>query len=300
MIVISRSALIVQAAWFALTMATPSPVHGQPAMLPPTAGGWTRADSVGVFAGTDLFDLVDGGADLFFEYGFVRALNSEYTRLPGMSATTELYEMETPAAAYGLFTSFTVGTGSPVPLGQEAVLGEGYCIFWKGPFVGMVTATSVDSTPGRSLLQLAGELEKKIHLTGPLPGLCTLLREGGLESRMMVYIRGKLALRNHFSDAGAFPFPPTDGVVGKSGPSQYLILEYPDAAAAGAAIHVAELEWERLQLSVTRDSGGKWKLQQRDERFAIVEQQGRHILAVSGRRDQSEALASLIRGILGE
>ena len=127
-------------------------------MLPTAAGGWTRADSVGVYAGKDLFLLVDGGADLFFEYGFVRALSSEYSRLPGATAATELYEMSNPSAAYGLFTSFTAGTGTAAPIGQEAVLGEGYCIFWKGPYVGMLTAASVDSASGKMLLQLAAEI----------------------------------------------------------------------------------------------------------------------------------------------
>lgn len=269
-------------------------------MLPATAGEWTRADSVVVFAGTELFDLVDGAADLFFEYGFVLALTSDYVRLPDASAATELYEMGGPAAAYGLFTSFTMGTGTSVSVAQEAVLGEGYCIFWKGSYVGMLTTASADSASGQLLFQLAKELEKEIRQTGSLPGLCKLLREGGLDPRMMVYVRGKLARGNHFPHGWAQPFPPTVGVVGKSGASQYLILEYTDSAAAGAALHGAAVKWEDLQLPVARASGGKWTIQQRDEAEAMVEQQGRYVLAVTGPRGQSEALATLLRGVLVE
>jgi len=291
---------LLPAAWLALTMATPTSVAGQTANLPPTAGEWTRADSVVVYAGTDLFDLVDGAADLFFEYGFMRALTSEYERIPDASATAELYQMQTPAAAYGLFTSFTAGTGTSVPLGQEAVLGEGYCIFWKGPYVGMLTAALVDSGSGQLLLQLAGELEKEIPHTGTLPDLCTLLRKGGLESRNMVFVRGKLARAHHFSHGWAHPFPPTDGVVGKYDASQYLILEYTDAAAAEAAVHAAALEWERLKTPVARESGGRWTLQQPDDNAAMIEQRGRYVLAVSGRSEQSEALSILFGKILRE
>jgi hypothetical protein len=296
---IVRSAVILPAAWIALTAGTPSQSLGQPAMLPPAAGGWARTDSVGVYVGKNLFLLVDGGADLFFEYGFVRALSSEYSHLPDANVATELYEMRSPSAAYGLFTSFTAGTGTAVPVGQEAVMGEGYCIFWKGPYVGMLTAASVDSASGRMLLHLAGELEKHIHHTGLLPGLCTLLREGGLESRTMVYISGKLALGNHFPHVWAEALPPADGVVGESRGSRYLILEYTDATAAGAALRAAAVEWEKLQLPVVRDSGGKWTLQPRKEGVGMLEQQGRYILAVSGGREQSEALASFLRRILG-
>lgn len=299
MIGLSRSAVILPAAWLALTAGTPEPSLGQPAMLPPVAGEWTRADSVGVYAGKDLFLLVDGGADLFFEYGFVRALASEYTRLPDASATTELYEMKSAAAAYGLFTSFTVATGTAVPIGQEAVLGDGYCIFWKGTYVGTLTATTFDSASGPMLLQLAGELVREIRHTGKLPRLCTLLREGGFEARHMVFVRGKLAVGNQLPQAWASSFPPTEGVVGTSGASRYLILEYADDTAAGTALGGAAAEWKGPELTAARDSLGRWKIREREEGVTIVEQHGRHVLAVSGKREGPDALASLLRRILG-
>ena len=298
MIRIARSVAILSVAWIVFTAGAPSPSLGQTTMLPSTAGGWTRADSVDVYAGKDLFLLIDGGADLFFEYGFVRALSSEYSRGPSRSATTEIYEMETPEAAYGLFTSFTVGTGSAVPAGQEGVLGEGYCIFWKGSHVVMLTDAVVDSASGAMLLQLAGHLELEIPQTGSLPALCTLLREAGLDSRAMVFVRGKLALGNQLPRAWTTPLPPADGVVGESGGSRYLILDYANDAAAQAALHAAEVEWERLQLPVRLDPEGKWRIQQRNEELAMLEHLGRYLLAVSGERQTSEALASRLRTIL--
>jgi hypothetical protein len=267
-------------------------------MLPATAGGWTRADSVDVYVGKDLFLLIDGGADLFFEYGFVRVLSSEYSRGPDRSATTELYEMEDPQAAYGLFTSFTVGTGTAVRAGQEGVLGEGYCIFWKGSYVAMLTDASVDSASGATLLQLAGHLDPEIRQTGSLPSLCTLLREAGLDPRTMVYVRGRLALGNQLPYTWATSLPPADGVVGESGGSPYLILEYTNDAAAEAALRAAQAEWEKLQLPTRLDSEGRWRIQQRNEEIAILEHRGRCVLAVCGGKETSEALASRLRRIL--
>ena len=298
MIGIGPFAAILPAAWITLTGGIPTPSPGQPAMLPRAAGGWTRAESVEVYAGKDLFLLIDGGADLFFEYGFVRALTSEYYRPPDANATTELYEMTSPSAAYGLFTSFTAGTGTSVRIGQDGVLGEGYCIFWKGVYVTMITAATADSASRQMLLQLAGELEKGIRQTGEMPGICAIIREGGFESGMTVFIRGKLALGNHLTDAWAYPFPPTDGVVGTSGASRYMILEYADTAAADEALLTTAVEWEKLRFPVARDSAGKWTIQPRDEEIAMLERNGRYILAVSGGGEQSEALASRLRKIL--
>jgi hypothetical protein len=297
---LARSAAILTSAWITLMAGIHSRAWGQPATLPPTAGGWTRADSVGVYAGKDLFLLIDGGADLFFEYGFVRALSSEYSRPPDASTATELYEMKNTSAAYGLFTSFTAGTGTAVPVGQEAVLGEGYCIVWKGPYVAMLTAAYVDSASARTLLDLAGKLEKGIRQTGPLPALCSLLREHSIDSRTMVYVRGKLALGNHLPRAWAAALPAADGVVGASGASRYLILEYADSTAADGALRTAAAEWHKLQMPLSRDSGGRWIIQEQSQGTAMLEQQGRYVIAVSGSREESETLESRLRRILAE
>ena len=114
MIGVARPAVTLMMVSIAFMAGAPPPAPGQSPRLPATVAGWTRADSVGVYAGKNLFLLIDGGADLFYEYGFVRAFSSEYSRSPDTSATVELYEMESPVAAYGLFTSFTAGTGKPV------------------------------------------------------------------------------------------------------------------------------------------------------------------------------------------
>jgi len=298
MIGITRIAALLSAAGVCLTAGTPSPSLSQAAILPSTAGGWTRTDSVDVYAGKDLFLLIDGGADLFYEYGFVRVFSSEYSRVPDRSATTELYEMGSPEAAYGLFTSFTVGAGTSVPAGQEGVLGEGYCIFWKGSYVAMLTDASADSASGAMLLQLAGHLDPEIRQTGSLPGLCTLLREAALDSRTMVFVRGKLALGNQLPYAWATSLPPADGVVGESGGSRYLILEYKNVAAAEAALRAAEAEWEKLRLPMRLNSKGRWRLQQRNEEVVMLEHRGRYVLAVSGGQQTSDALASRLRRIL--
>lgn len=298
-----RSAVVLPALWFALTaialtVITPPQSCGQSAMLPPGAGGWTRADTVGVYAGKDLFLLIDGGADLFFEYGFVRALSSEYVHAAGVIASTELYEMKNAAAAYGLYTSFTAGTGTAAPIGQEAVLGEGYCIFWKGAYVGMLTAAPFDSIVSPRLLQLAGALEKEIQQTGDPPGLCVLLRKRGFDRRSMVFVRGALAVGNYLREAWASSFPPTEGVVGTFGSSRYLILEYADSVAARDALARAAAEWKTLELRAERDSLQQWMIQERDERVTILRQDGRYVCAVSGERGGVRELAARLREIL--
>ena len=78
-----------------------------------------------------------------------------------------------------------------------------------------------------------------------------------------------------------------------------MVLEYPDAATASAALQAAAVQWEKLHLPIVRGADGKWTLPQPAEGIAMLEQRGRYILAVSGGSEQSEDLASLLRRILG-
>lgn len=293
-----RLAVVITATCLALAALTAPASQSQPLKLPSAAGAWSRADSVGVYTGKELFRLVDGGADLFFEYGFVRALASEYTRSPGASATTELYEMKSAAAAYGLFTSFTVGTGVVVSVGQEAVLGDGYCIFWKGTCVGMLTAASPDSSSGPALVELAKALSEEIRHTGEIPELCRRLRAAGFDSRHMVFVRGRLAAGNQLPGAWVAALPPTEGVVGTSGAARFAILEYADAAAAGATLGGAAAEWKRSGLAADSDAAGRWTIREHDGAVSAVERHGRYLVAVSGKSKPPDELASRLRRIL--
>jgi hypothetical protein len=148
------------------------------------------------------------------------------------------------------------------------------------------------------LLQLAGGLETEIRQTGALPGLCTLLRKAGFESRNMVFVRGKLALGSQFPRAWANSLPPANGVVGESGACRYLILEYAGTATASISLRAAAAEWKKLQLPVTLDTGGTWRVQLGEEEIAVLEQLGQYVLGVAGVRETPDVLLSHLRGAL--
>ena len=59
-----------------------------------------------VFAGTGLYGFMNGGADLFLEYG-VKKLTTRDLVYMGESYTLDIYEMPTPEDAYGIYSVHT-------------------------------------------------------------------------------------------------------------------------------------------------------------------------------------------------
>jgi len=64
--------------------------------------GWKSAGKTSAFIEADLFNHIDGGADLFLEFGFKRVLVQRYARA-GTEIAVEVYEMTGPESALGIY-----------------------------------------------------------------------------------------------------------------------------------------------------------------------------------------------------
>jgi hypothetical protein len=66
------------------------------------ASGWLNSGPTLRFSESNLFDYIDGGAELFLEFGFRELLVQHYER-DSSEITLELYRMESPEAALGIY-----------------------------------------------------------------------------------------------------------------------------------------------------------------------------------------------------
>ena len=79
-------------------------------VVPPDsfAPGWKKSGALREFPGSRLFDHIDGGAELFLEFGFKRLCLQRYEKGKDVLAL-EIYEMESPEAALGLYLISAAG-----------------------------------------------------------------------------------------------------------------------------------------------------------------------------------------------
>jgi len=62
--------------------------------------GWSRTDNPKTFKKSDLYGYINGGAEIFLEFGFERLTVQKYKK-GGDEFSVEIYEMSDPAAAVG-------------------------------------------------------------------------------------------------------------------------------------------------------------------------------------------------------
>jgi hypothetical protein len=76
------------------------------------APGWVTSGKPEVFPHAGLFNYIDGGAELFLEFGF-KALTVQTYAKDGLELTVELYEMDGPESALGIYL-LKAGRETPV------------------------------------------------------------------------------------------------------------------------------------------------------------------------------------------
>jgi len=164
----------------------------------PELGSWQKEGDAQSFEGEDLFDYIDGGAEVYFEYGFERVIVQEYKDESVGRASLEIFEMDSAESAYGIFTFKASSRGEAVALGDEGQLADYYLNFWKGRYLVTITGLDQDSASKTALMALARLAEKRLTGRGQRPELVSLLPEEDLEPQSLKLFKGPLALSNSY------------------------------------------------------------------------------------------------------
>ena len=145
--------------------------------------------STAAYEGKALYGYIDGGADLYREYGFIRLTVQELT-LDGGEYTVEIYRMTDDSAAYGIYC--VAGPSEEGPLGPHSAVTPHQARFASGScFVRVVTGNPVTGTRAA---EIAAAVRRRIpERPFLLPEPLRLLPAGTGPVR---YVRGPLGIQN--------------------------------------------------------------------------------------------------------
>lgn len=211
---------------------------------PGSVPGWMPSSEVQSFDQNNLYDLVDGQADSFFAYGFENVVVREYENVAGETVRIEVWQLATPADAYGLLSS--TRAGQPVAVGNGGDGDPGRRLdFWQDRFVVRLFAPSPlsDST----LETFAEVISANLPKGGSEPPLLQRLPTEGMVEQSQVYFHSEISIQDRLWLGGQNLLglgPTTAGVLARytsdPGSGWLLLVEYPDSAQAVAALQALE------------------------------------------------------------
>ena len=198
--------------------------------LPPgDIDGWKRNYAPEEYVGEDLYLYINGGAEIYHEYGFQRILVQDYKNDNEKSISLELYEMNEPESAFGMYTFKRGDSGEVMSIGSGGSLEDYYLNYWKGRFLVTITGFDSDNETIKGLRTIAQSVDNLLPDSGEPPELVDLLPDYGLEKEGIKYFRGHLALFNSYPFFNEDVFSVKRGVRGNySQGFSLFIFEYPD------------------------------------------------------------------------
>jgi hypothetical protein len=216
---------------------------------------WTLTGEVELFDSENIYGLVNGQADAFFAYGFEQVAVQSYEKAENL-LWIEVWQLATPADAYGLFTTGIAGT--PADIGNDGDTDAGRRLaFWQDRYYVQVRARQ--ELDDADLQGFAETISQALPSGGERPALVGLLPPDGLVERSAIFFREEISIQDMVWLGGEDLLGlgrETEGVLAQydvgGAAAQLLLVQYPNTEAAAAGL--AALENGEVDGLVTADA----------------------------------------------
>ncbi len=226
-----------------LLLATMASAGDDISFMPPagTIGAWKKIEKPRVFTQADLYGYIDGGAELFLEFGFEQLTIQRYVN-GSDELTIEIYRMRDPIAARGIYL-MRCGNESPQPGFRERHTANRYqLIFQRNRYYITINNSTGNEKWAPDLVATGIFVASKLPPDEPVRILDWLPPQGLIKNTARL-IRGPVALQSVYSlgegdmlQLGGDLIAVSGAYAGKEA-CTLIITDYPNPASAQKAFY---------------------------------------------------------------
>ncbi len=236
--------------------------------------GWAASYEVMSYEGDDLFFLINGGADLYMEYGFADVAAVELSHPEKGNLYIELYRMDSDSAAFGIFSLRKGDISVKIYPAPWAAYGDDVLHVWNGNFYMMVSGGQMKTATLETFTKLVAYLADKVPAENELPAVARQLPDS--ESSHYAYLMGPLALNNIYSFGPGDVFHTREAVVLFEENQKHLNFYYESEPLAKEVF---------AGVRAYMENSGRFNDFQGDQRsFHAVDRRGNRLLGKSGEK----------------
>lgn len=162
-------------------------------LLPDEFMGWGRGELDGHFNHDTLFELIDGGAEVYRSLNVKTVISRHYKKAGAPDIIADIFDMGSSKDAFGAF-HHDMREGEDGAVGQESEFLGASLSFWKDRYFVSLVAFDETEEVKKALFHLARTLETAIPGKGAPPDLVKLLPGEGLDPRRVHYFHDKMLL----------------------------------------------------------------------------------------------------------
>ncbi len=266
--------------------------------LPKSISGWKKSLTEGYYSPDNLFEYINGNAELFISYDFRNLITLTYNKDESTEITVDIFDMGNPANAYGVFSHSRENEDKFISDEIESEYGGGLLTFWKGKFY--ISILVYPETEGRK--EIVKIISKMISNLIPgdntKPSILSLLPAENLSPFSIRYFHHHIWLNSHFYISGENILnlgKDTEAVLAKYYPEKenktstiFLLINYFDTKKAEIAVK------SFLKNYLTDSENGFSRLS--DGNWAGIEQNGKMLTIILNAPDRDYA-ATLLKKV---
>lgn len=208
--------------------------------LPEEIKGWHKASQNIYYNPKNLYDYLDGAAELYRSYAFNLLLVQKYSKPGYPDITIDIFDMYNSYNAFGIFSQSRETTDTSIGQGTEYT--KGLLIFWRNNFYVSLLAYPETEEKKELVFTLAQNIASSIKEDGPLPPIISALPQEHLMAESVLYF-------HHYQWANQYHFITEKNILNinqnspavlakyqtQSKPFIVLLVLYPDPHAAKQA-----------------------------------------------------------------
>jgi hypothetical protein len=182
------------------------------ALFPPVAG-FKLTPGEKVYSPDNVFELIDGAADLFLTYGFEELRTAEYSSPDIEYIRIEVYRHSSPVNAFGMYAQERPAETKFFPIGGQGYLEEGALNFWCGRYYVRMTTNAAGENVQTALQTIARSIARSmietLHQEKTASPMFALFPEKGKKRNSEMYINQDFLGYKIFTSAYSVQY--TDG-----------------------------------------------------------------------------------------
>ena len=208
--------------------------------------GWDVSRAARGFTADNLWELIDGAADAFINYGVQEVVTADYTQAgSGFQAVVEIYTFKDTLNAYGKYSEERNPDYHFLTVGNEGYSGGTSVNFWSGLYYVKITAFQEKEAIQQEIVKLAQAIAAKVKTPGAEPREVSFFPKENQVAHTTLFIPKDVLAQSYFTNG--FESRYKGGAAGKDCKLVIITLDSADAAKDGLT---------RYRQAVSKDGKG--------------------------------------------
>jgi hypothetical protein len=146
---------------------------------PECGPGWVMEEKVRIYNKDNLFDRINGEAEIYFPYGFEALASARYSssRNPRAALEADVYKMGSSLDAFGIYAGYRRSDDDTLNAGAEGTISQSLALFYQDRYFVRLQASGVLNLDKEIFVACARAISKKLPPAAGVPKELEVLRK---------------------------------------------------------------------------------------------------------------------------